>query len=67
MKFTKYVLYDGQPIAGLSYPKTVHMKYTKYVLFDGQLASLYPTYKLSKIGFQCKLKGQCSGKKRANS
>ena len=53
MKYPKYVLYDGQ-IAGLSTPKTVHIKYTIYVLYDdGQLASSHPTYKLSKIWFQC--------------
>ena len=52
MKYPKYVFYDGQ-IAGLSNPKTVHIKYTIYVLYDGQLASSHPTYKLSKIGFQC--------------
>jgi hypothetical protein len=31
----------------------IHMKYPKYVVHEGQLASSHPTYKLSKISFQC--------------
>ena len=61
------IIFILRAIAGLSNPKTVHVKSTIYVLYDGQLASLHPTYKLYKIGFQCNQKGQCSGEKRADS
>ena len=54
-------------IAGLSNPRAEHMKYTIYFLYEGQLTSSHPTYKLSKIGFQCYQQGQCTGEKRAGS
>ena len=53
MKNTIHVLYKNS-IAGLRNQKTEHVKYTRiYFINEEQLASSHPTYKLSKIGYQC--------------